>query len=101
MAEPESSTQEHVTTVPSRVKYFSTKYPDKEILVFRNNKERIAFTWKQIYNFAGRFAWMLKENGFQRYDVIANTLPNSPERFLTDLGIIFAGCTPMNGQVSF
>nr|KAG5690577.1 hypothetical protein BaRGS_009239 [Batillaria attramentaria] len=33
-------------------------------------------------------------------DVVCNTLPNSPERLLTDLGIILAGAVATNGMVA-
>nr|KAG5711840.1 hypothetical protein BaRGS_026281 [Batillaria attramentaria] len=37
--------------------------------------------------------------GTRQGDVVCNTLPNSPERLLTDLGIMLAGGVAMNGQV--
>lgn len=90
---------ENLRTVPKRIKYFSTEFPNQEAFVFYTSTSRFAFTWKQLYDLASRFAWRLHNQGFCRYDVIANTLPNSPERLITDLGIMFAGCTPLNGQI--
>nr|KAG5711846.1 hypothetical protein BaRGS_026287 [Batillaria attramentaria] len=35
----------------------------------------------------------------QQGDVVCNTLPNSPERLISDLGIVLAGAAAMNGQI--
>ncbi|XP_035829686.1 2-succinylbenzoate--CoA ligase [Aplysia californica] len=94
-----NSSLHHLRTIPQRLQYFSENCPDNEMFVFYTSKERTAFTSKQVYDLASRFAWWLHQQGFQRYDVIANTLPNSPERLITDLGIMFAGCTALNGQI--
>jgi len=91
-----------VKTLPSRLRYFSEKFPDLECFAFCNNTERHSITWGMLYDLAGRFAWRLRhwsQRGFEKGDVIANCLPNSPERLITDVGIVFAGCIPMNGQV--
>ncbi|KAH9496743.1 hypothetical protein Btru_009279 [Bulinus truncatus] len=72
------------------------QYPDKEIFVFYNNGKRDPYTATTLYTLAGRFADRLRRYGFQKQDIIANTLPNCPERVVTDLGIILAGCVPMN-----
>ena len=87
-------------TIPCRLRYFSENYPDVEIAVFHSHSRRLGYTWRQIYDLSGRFARRLREFGFVKDDVIINCLPNSPERFITDMGIVFAGCVPMNGQVS-
>ncbi|KAH9493118.1 hypothetical protein Btru_022985 [Bulinus truncatus] len=71
------------------------QYPDKEIFVFYNKGTRDPYTVTTLYTLAGRFADRLRRYGFQKQDIIANTLPNCPERIVTDLGIIFAGCVPM------
>ncbi|KAK6964466.1 hypothetical protein BgiMline_031702 [Biomphalaria glabrata] len=73
-------------------------FPDKELFVFYHKGQRDSYTALTLYKLAGRFADRLRRYGFQRQDVIANTLPNSPERVITDLGIILAGCITMNLQ---
>ncbi|KAH9496761.1 hypothetical protein Btru_009320 [Bulinus truncatus] len=72
------------------------QYPDKEIFVFYNNGKRDPYTVATLYTLAGRFADRLRRYGFQKQDIIANTLPNCPERVVTDLGIILAGCVTLN-----
>ncbi|KAH9496763.1 hypothetical protein Btru_009322 [Bulinus truncatus] len=54
--------------------------------------KRDAYTASTLYTLAGRFANRLRRQGFQHQDVIANTLPNSTELVVTDLGIMMAGC---------
>ena len=90
-----------VKTLPSRLRHFSEKFPEVECMSFYNNTERLSLTWHQLFDLAGRFAGRLRQQGFEKNDVIANCLPNSPERLITDVGIVFAGCTPMNGQVRY
>ncbi|CAL1537433.1 unnamed protein product [Lymnaea stagnalis] len=75
------------------------KIPDKELFIFYDGDRREAYTARELYTLAGRFANRLRRHGFKRHDVIANTLPNCPERVITDVGIILAGCVTMNGQV--
>ncbi|XP_012939587.1 4-coumarate--CoA ligase 4 [Aplysia californica] len=92
---------EELDTVLKRLQYFAEHIPDKEFFIFYGSEpgQRSAFTARQVYTLSGRFAARLHQQGFQRHDVIANTLPNSPERVITDLGVMMCGCTPMNGQV--
>lgn len=87
-------------TVPERVRYLSEVAPHKELFVFYDGYQRSAYTASDVDLLAGRFATKLRQRGFQRGDIVANTLPNSPERVVTDLGIILAGCVAMNSQVS-
>ncbi|KAH9496760.1 hypothetical protein Btru_009319 [Bulinus truncatus] len=72
------------------------QYPDKELFVFYNKGKRDPYTVTTLYTLAGRFADRLRRYGFQKQDIIANTLPNCPERIVTDLVIMLAGCVPMN-----
>ncbi|XP_059169864.1 uncharacterized protein LOC131951461 [Physella acuta] len=86
-------------TVPERVRYLSEVAPHKELFVFYDGHQRSAYTAADVYQMAGRFATKLRQRGFQRHDIVANTLLNSPERVVTDLGIILAGCVAMNSQI--
>ncbi|CAL1543137.1 unnamed protein product [Lymnaea stagnalis] len=94
-----TSTSSELDTIPKRLKYMSETWPDRELMVFYDGGNRQAYTALELYTLAGRFANRLRQNGFKRHDVIANTLPNSPERAVTDLGIFMAGCVMMHGQV--
>ncbi|KAK6958854.1 2-succinylbenzoate--CoA ligase [Biomphalaria glabrata] len=86
-------------TVTKRLVHLSENDPNKEIFVFYTSGLREAYTARQLYTLAGRFAFRLRQRGFQKGDVIANTLSNSPERAVTDIGIMLAGCVTMNIQL--
>ena len=96
----ESLKPEGLDTIPKRLKHLADTYPDREIFICVSQGSRDAFTASSLLKSAGLFAAKLLKQGFKRGDVIANTLPNSPERLITDLAIILAGCVGMNGQVS-
>ncbi|KAI8785826.1 2-succinylbenzoate--CoA ligase, partial [Biomphalaria glabrata] len=85
-------------TVTKRLVHLSENDPNKEIFVFYTSGLREAYTARQLYTLAGRFAFRLRQRGFQKGDVIANTLNDSPERVVTDIGIMLAGCVTMNIQ---
>ncbi|KAK0067704.1 2-succinylbenzoate--CoA ligase [Biomphalaria pfeifferi] len=86
-------------TVTKRLVHLSENDPNKEIFVFYTSGLREAYTARQLYTLAGRFAFRLRQRGFQKGDVIANTLNDSPERVVTDIGIMLAGCVTMNIQL--
>ncbi|KAK6958762.1 3-[(3aS 4S 7aS)-7a-methyl-1 5-dioxo-octahydro-1H-inden-4-yl]propanoyl:CoA ligase [Biomphalaria glabrata] len=92
------SSMNDLDTLPKRLQYLSEEDPNKELYVFYNRGVRDAYTSRELFTLAGRFAHRLRQQGFQKGDVIANTLPNSPERLITDVGIVMAGCVAMNGQ---
>ncbi|XP_059169832.1 putative acyl--CoA ligase YdaB [Physella acuta] len=92
------NSMQDLDTISKRLKYLSEAAPEKELFVFYSEDGRRALTALEVYQMSGRFANRLKQEGFQRHDVVCNTLPNSPERVITDLGILFAGCTPMNAH---
>ena len=89
----------HQATIPARLRYIKDTYPNSAAFVFFTPDSRQVTTFGRLYHLAARFARRLIDRGFQRGDVIANTLVNSLERLVTDLGIIFAGCIPLNGQI--
>ncbi|CAL1531389.1 unnamed protein product [Lymnaea stagnalis] len=87
-------------TVADVVKHWAVAEPDAEVLTFVNKHGRLCvYTPSRIYTEAGRFASRLLQFGFSRGDVIANGIPNSPERLVTDMGIILSGCVTVNCQV--
>uniref|UniRef100_A0A0B7BMS0 AMP-dependent synthetase/ligase domain-containing protein n=1 Tax=Arion vulgaris TaxID=1028688 RepID=A0A0B7BMS0_9EUPU len=87
-------------TVSKRVQFLAEEFPDRELFVFYEGEKRDSYTAKLLLQLAGKFAYRLRHQyGFKRNDIIANSLPNSPERLITDLGIILAGCTAMNVSI--
>ncbi|RUS90777.1 hypothetical protein EGW08_001488 [Elysia chlorotica] len=95
----EESSSADFDTIPKRLKCVADRYPEREIFICVGKDSRYAFTAGSLLRLAGKFATRLLDYGFKHGDVIANTLPNSPERIITDLGIILAGCVGLNGQI--
>ncbi|KAH9509661.1 hypothetical protein Btru_044156 [Bulinus truncatus] len=93
------SSMEHLDTVTKRLEHLYRTDPGKELFVFYESGVRDPYTAGDLYTLAGRFARRLRQQGFRKGDVIANTLNNSPERVVTDLGIMLAGCVSMNVQL--
>ncbi|KAK6976340.1 triostin synthetase I [Biomphalaria glabrata] len=87
------------TIVASMRQWADTK-PEVVVFTFVNKHGVTSeYTPRAVYEKAGRFASRLRRYGFRKGDVIANGLPNSPERLVTDMGIIMAGCVMVNAQV--
>ncbi|XP_046569920.1 LOW QUALITY PROTEIN: long-chain-fatty-acid--CoA ligase FadD13-like [Haliotis rubra] len=92
------SVDEVQQTIPARVKHWAQIYPDKEVFVFYNDEGRRALTCKDVHILSTKFAALLQRRGLKRGDVVCNTLTNSPERLITDFGIMTAGCVAANAQ---
>nr|KAG5700718.1 hypothetical protein BaRGS_029083 [Batillaria attramentaria] len=96
-------TDSALDTVNKRLLYWSKTQPDKPAFIFHNpataTNKRLVFTRADIFTLASRYAAILRREGIRQGDVVCNTLPNSPERLLTDLGIMLAGAVAMNGMV--
>ncbi|KAH9496750.1 hypothetical protein Btru_009298 [Bulinus truncatus] len=88
----------HSDTVNESLTTLAERLPDREFYIFYNRGKRESLTALNLYTLAGRFSSRLRKHGFQSRDIIANTLPNSPERVVTDLGILLAGCIAFNAQ---
>jgi len=86
-------------TIIKRMKFLADLHPDRELFVFHDGVTRDAYTAQRLFTLAGRFARHLKDLGFNKGDTIANTLPNCPERIVSDLGMMMAGCVSVNVQV--
>ncbi|XP_012935654.1 4-coumarate--CoA ligase 2 [Aplysia californica] len=86
-------------TLCKRLKFLANNFPDRELFIFYNHGIRDVYTSKELFQLGGKFAALLRQKGFQRHDVIANALPNSPERVVTEVGIILAGCVAMNAPL--
>ena len=90
------------STISSHLQHWSTTDPSVTAFTFLSadpNHQRLTFTRREVFTFAARFAAVLRRKGIQHGDIVCNTLPNSPERLLTDLGIVLAGAVTMNGMV--
>ncbi|BFZ21570.1 hypothetical protein BsWGS_24609 [Bradybaena similaris] len=92
----------NLDTIPTLIQFWSQTLPDKELFVFYKGDRREAFTCRQVFQLAARFSGRLRNQyGFQKGDIIMNSLPNSPERVFTDIGIALAGCVSLNGSTMF
>lgn len=88
-------------TIPDLIRFWGEHKPDAEVFTFVNKHGRYGvYTPREISRLSARFAHLLLHSyGFRAGDVIANGLPNSPERLITDMGIIMARCIMVNCQV--
>ncbi|GFN77963.1 long-chain fatty acid--coa ligase [Plakobranchus ocellatus] len=74
--------------------------PDKPAFVFLGpNWSRTVLTFCDVNSLAQKFAAVLRQRGIGDGDVVCNTLSNSPERLITQLGTIMAGAVFLNGQI--
>lgn len=88
-------------TLPAVSRYWAEHIPNTVAYTFINKRgPHSSWTAKDVYVLAGRFAARLRRCGLTSGDVIANGLPNSPERVITDLGTAMAGCISLNCQVN-
>nr|KAG5705153.1 hypothetical protein BaRGS_030870 [Batillaria attramentaria] len=98
-----SANNSRLDTVNKKLLYWSQTQPDKPAFIFHNpataTNKRLVFTRADIFTLASRYAAILRREGIRQGDVVCNTLPNTPERLLTDLGIMLAGAVAMNGMV--
>ncbi|RUS88666.1 hypothetical protein EGW08_003561 [Elysia chlorotica] len=88
-------------TIQEVIRFWGKEKPNAEVFTFVNKHGRVGVcTPRDIWDHSLRFASLLRQTyGFAAGDVIANGLPNSPERLITDMGIILAGCIMVNCQV--
>ncbi|XP_067681205.1 long-chain-fatty-acid--CoA ligase FadD13-like [Haliotis asinina] len=92
------SAEEIQQTIPAKVRHWAQIHPDKEVFIFYNDEGRRALTCKDIHILSSKFATLLQRRGLKHGDVVCNTLTNSPERLITDFGIMAAGCVAANAQ---
>nr|KAG5711841.1 hypothetical protein BaRGS_026282 [Batillaria attramentaria] len=90
---------QHLTIVEA-LQYWARHDPTTPAFIF------VDVTWRRrvlsradVYRLASRYAAILHRQGVRQGDVVCNTLPNSPERLISDLGIVLAGAAAMNGQI--
>lgn len=91
---------ESAETIVEALKAWALKAPDKEVFRFMKDSEVYAsLTPQYILQVASKFAARLRKYGLTDGDVVGNTLLNSPERLLTDFGILLAGCVTVSCEV--
>lgn len=89
-------------TVARQLCRWSMEDPDKPAFIFRGTQvgnRRVILTREDVFHLASCFASKVREAGVQQGEVVCNTLPNSPERLITDLGLMMAGAVAMNGPI--
>ena len=80
--------QEYETTFVEMIKEAFEKVPEKTALAYLG----VDISFKQVDSCANRFANMLRENGFEKGDVVGINLPNIPEYVISLIGALRAGC---------
>ena len=79
---------DYETTFVEMIKEAFEKVPDKTALAYLG----VDITFRQVDHFANQFANMLRENGFEKGDVVGINLPNIPEYVISLIGALRAGC---------
>lgn len=80
--------EEFETTYVEMVRETFQAFPDKTAFGFLG----MEMTFRELDSYAGRFAGMLMENGFEKGDVVGINLPNIPEYPISIIGALRAGC---------
>ena len=87
-------------TIPRMLHHWATHQPDTAAFVFVDSAmNRRVLSRADVYRLASRYAAILRRGDVRRGDVVCNTLLNSPERVVSDLGIILTGAVALNGQI--
>ena len=87
-------------TVNAELRRWATTDPDTPAFIFVDAAwGRFVLTRADLFRLASRYAAILRRCGVQHGHTVCNTLPNSPQRLLTDMGIQLAGGVAMNGQL--
>ena len=79
---------EFETTYVDMIRRTFDELPDKTALAYLG----VEITFGKLDNYANRFAGMLRENGFEKGDVVGINLPNIPEYLIAMIGTLRAGC---------
>ncbi|KAH9488176.1 hypothetical protein Btru_064856 [Bulinus truncatus] len=88
-------------TLVDAINAWALNFPVDEAFRFVGvNEPYASLTPSYIRDQARKFAARLRQYGFTDGDVIGNSIPNSPERLVTDLGIILAGCVTLDCEVT-
>jgi len=80
--------EELETTYVEMIQRSFDELPDKMALAYMG----VEITFAELGKYANRFAEMLRQNGFEKGDVVGINLPNIPEYLITVIGTLRAGC---------
>ncbi|KAL3846667.1 hypothetical protein ACJMK2_017700 [Sinanodonta woodiana] len=84
-------------TVPGRLEYIASRFPDKEAYVFLSpGKPRVSITGAELLEKSRAIAKGLVRRGIKRGDVVAVSQPNNIEGLLCIFGVIASGATLLN-----
>ncbi|KAL8588887.1 hypothetical protein ACOMHN_051481 [Nucella lapillus] len=89
-------------TVGSKLRDWAYEDSGRAAFIFcgcRPGNNRLVLTRRELYDLASTFCGVLNEAGLGPGQVVCNTLPNSPERLITDLGCMMAGVATLNGMM--
>ncbi|GFO34818.1 acyl-CoA synthetase family member 2, mitochondrial [Plakobranchus ocellatus] len=74
--------------------------PEKPAFIFIGaDFARTVLTFAEVSCLGKKYAAVLRRNGIETGDVVCNTLANSAERLITQVGTLMAGAVDMNGQI--
>nr|KAG5693030.1 hypothetical protein BaRGS_005654 [Batillaria attramentaria] len=86
-------------TVVEALKQRAENDGNKPAFIFRDQYGgRRVLPWEQIYRLGGRWAAVLRSGSVGQGHLVMNTLPNSPERVISETGILLSGAASLNGQ---
>ena len=98
------ATQLPYQTMNDALKYWSCREGHRPAIIFRTDQqgaERFELTRSELYELGCRWAAVLHKDGVGARELVADTLPNCPERVLCDAGIALAGAVSVNAQCHF
>ncbi|MCP4131134.1 MAG: long-chain fatty acid--CoA ligase, partial [bacterium] len=76
------------TTLVEVYKESFEEFSERTALAFMG----VEITFAELHSYSNQFANMLKENGFQKGDVVGINMANIPEYVISYVGILKAGC---------
>ncbi|KAL3846736.1 hypothetical protein ACJMK2_017701 [Sinanodonta woodiana] len=84
-------------TVPARLEYIASRFPDKEAYVFLSpGKPRVSITGAELLEKSRAIAKGLVRRGIKRGDVVAISQPNNIAGLLCIFGVIASGAKLLN-----
>lgn len=85
------------TTIPQKLQQFASLTPDKEAIVFLDNRgQRSSVTCKELYDEALLFAKGLSALGVKAKEKVATAIPNCKEWLISTFGTQMAGAIPIH-----
>ena len=86
-------------TLVEALQHWAREKPDTPAVIFRDRHAgRRLLSWGSLHTLAGRFAAVLRREGLRRGEMVVNTLPNCPERYVCEAGVWMCGAASVNGQ---